>query len=159
MAQPPSSGEKPQWTETIVTIVASTIVFAFSQSRCQLRYVSSILFLSFASESKINSISSLQTPLSVPKPSTSSLFQVGHMNSPQLPVTPPFSTSFVGTGQAGEVNVASFGESAAFWQGRTYQLLRDDEKPSMCISDPAGTRGCFKCMIHLVVFVVNVCVY
>jgi len=31
------------------------------------------------------------------------------------------------------VNVASFGESAAFWQGRTYQLLRDDEKPSMCV--------------------------
>ncbi|CAL1126061.1 unnamed protein product [Cladocopium goreaui] len=31
------------------------------------------------------------------------------------------------------VNVASFGESAAFWQGRTYQLLRDDEKPPMCV--------------------------
>ena len=31
-----------------------------------------------------------------------------------------------------EVNVASFGESAAFWHGKTYQLLRDDEKPSMC---------------------------
>ena len=37
-----------------------------------------------------------------------------------------------------EVNVASFGESAAFWQGRCYQLLRDDEKPSMCISTDAG---------------------
>eukprot|EP00434_Breviolum_minutum_P006989 symbB.v1.2.006166.t1/scaffold366.1/size218977/8 len=31
------------------------------------------------------------------------------------------------------VNVASFGESAAFWHGKTYQLLRDDEKPSMCV--------------------------
>ena len=33
-----------------------------------------------------------------------------------------------------QVNVASFGESAAFWHGRTYQLLKDDEKPSMCAS-------------------------
>ena len=29
--------------------------------------------------------------------------------------------------------MASFGESGAFWHGRTYQLLRDDEKPNMCV--------------------------
>ena len=31
------------------------------------------------------------------------------------------------------VDVASFGESDAFWHGRSYQLLRDDEKPSVCV--------------------------
>ena len=124
-----------QWSETIVTIVASTIVFALSQSLCQLRYVSSflfLLFLSFASESKINSKVSKHLSVfqnhkrlhcfSRPHELINSLIlHVGHRPS-----------------TFGQVNVASFGESAAFWQGRTYQLLRDDEKPSMCISDPAG---------------------
>lgn len=44
------------------------------------------------------------------------------------------------------VNVASFGESAAFWHGKTYQVLHDDEKPCICVRSVLE-EGCYRKLI------------